>query len=142
MKKALIILCTLVIAFSGHYYSFSQKQIKKPAARTAAKTVSAKAGSSSSKSNSSKAEIEQGKELISKSDCLACHQLQVKVVGPAYSAVAEKYAATDANINMLSEKIIKGGSGVWGPVAMTPHPSVTAADTKKMVKYILSLKAK
>ena len=133
MKKALIILCSVVLASSGHYSSFSQKQIKKSAV---------KVGSSSSKSNSSKADIEQGKELISKSDCLACHQLQVKVVGPAYSAVAEKYAATEANINKLSEKIIKGGSGVWGPVAMTPHPSVTAADTKKMVKYILSLKAK
>ncbi len=126
MKKVSILLCSLVIAGLSNYYSFSQKQTKKPAA----------------KNNSSKAEIEQGKQLISKSDCLACHQLQVKAVGPAYSAVAEKYAASNANINMLSEKIIKGGSGVWGQIPMTPHSSVPVADARKMVKYILSLRSK
>jgi cytochrome c len=132
MKRASILFCSLLIAGTSTYYSIAQT--KKPAAKTTASTAS--------KSTSSKAEIEQGKNLISKSDCLACHQIQVKVVGPAYSAVADKYPATDANITMLSDKIIKGGAGVWGPVPMTPHPTVPVADAKKMVKYVLSLKTK
>lgn len=132
MKRASILFCSLLITGMSNYYSTAQT--KKPAAKAAA--------SSSAKGTSSKADIEQGKNLISKSDCLACHQVQVKVVGPAYSAVADKYPATDANINMLTDKIIKGGSGNWGPIPMTPHPTVPVADAKKMVKYILSLKTK
>lgn len=141
MKKVSVLLCCLVIAGLTNYYSFSQEKTKKSATKTT-KTASAKATSSTAKNNSSKAEIEQGKQLISKSDCLACHQLKVKAVGPAYTAVAEKYTATDANINRLSEKIIQGGSGVWGQIPMTPHPSIPVADARKMVKYILSLNSK
>ncbi|MDB5247751.1 MAG: c-type cytochrome [Segetibacter sp.] len=135
MKKASLLFFSLVICCATNYYSISQT--KKPAAKSKAKSSAAPA-----KSSSSKAEIEQGKNLISKSDCLACHQVQVKVVGPAYSAVAEKYPSTEANIAKLSEKIIKGGSGVWGPIPMSPHPTIPVADAKKMAKYILSLKSK
>lgn len=140
MKKVPVLLFCLLSVTSAHYYSFSQT--KKAAAKTASKTASAKTKSSAVNKTISKADIEEGKNLISKSDCLACHQLQTKVVGPAYAAVAEKYTATDANINKLSEKIIKGGSGVWGTVPMVPHPSVPTADAKKMVEYILSLHSK
>ncbi|HCN83750.1 MAG TPA: cytochrome c class I, partial [Sphingobacteriaceae bacterium] len=45
--------------------------------------------------------------------CLVCHKLNEKLIGPAYSDVAKKYPSTPANINMLADKIIKGGSGVW-----------------------------
>ncbi len=131
MKRASIFFLSLLIAGAGNYYSFSQT--KKPAAKGAA---------SAAKGTSSKADVEQGKNLIAKSDCLACHQVQVKVVGPAYSAVADKYPSSEANITNLANKIIKGGSGVWGPIPMTPHPTVPVADAKKMVKYILSLKTK
>lgn len=81
-----------------------------------------------------------GEGLLKKSDCLACHSVSQKLVGPAYKNVAAKYAATDENIEMLADKIINGGSGVWGAIPMSPHPAVSKADAKEMVKYILSLK--
>jgi len=86
-----------------------------------------------------KKDIEAGKLLVSKSDCFACHKTDGKLVGPSYADVAKKYPATDANIAMLSGKIIKGGSGTWGQIPMAAHPKVTQVDAKKMVKYILSL---
>ncbi|WP_448633459.1 c-type cytochrome [Pedobacter panaciterrae] len=58
----------------------------------------------------------------------------------AYSDVAKKYPATQANVTLLAKKVIKGGSGVWGEIPMAPHPSVTQADAEKIVKYILSTK--
>jgi cytochrome c len=54
--------------------------------------------------------------------------------------VANKYENTDANVKMLAEKIIKGGSGVYSAVPMTPHPALAEADAEQMVKYILLLK--
>jgi len=135
MKKTSILLCSLAIAASTSVYSFSQQQPKKPVAKKTTQTAAAKSGPS-------KQDIEEGKQLLSKSDCLACHQLQVKVVGPAYAAIAEKYPETDANFKHLIEKIIKGGAGVWGQIPMPPHPSLAEADAKKMVSYILSLDAK
>ncbi len=81
-----------------------------------------------------------GEELINKSDCLTCHKVDVKLLGPAYHDVAAKYPATDENIELLAGKIIKGGAGNWGDIPMAPHPSITEGDAKEMVKYILSLK--
>ncbi len=78
--------------------------------------------------------------LIGKSDCLTCHKVREKLIGPAYQDVANKYESTDANITMLASKIIAGGKGVWGEVPMTPHPTVSEADAKQMVKYVLLLK--
>lgn len=88
-----------------------------------------------------KADIEKGKALIGKSDCLACHKIEEKLVGPAYKEVAKKYKPTKANIDLLAGKIVKGGTGVWGQIPMSPHPTVPVADAKKMVVYILSLNA-
>ena len=85
-------------------------------------------------------EVEKGLTLVAKSDCLTCHQVEAASIGPSYSAVAAKYPANDAVIDSLSDKIIKGGSGNWGTVPMTPHPSITKDDAKTMVKYVLSLK--
>ena len=64
----------------------------------------------------------------------------MKVVGPAFKDIAAKYPPTDANIDKLSDKVIKGGSGSWGDIAMTPHASLSKADAKTIVTYILSLK--
>ena len=89
---------------------------------------------------SAKADIEKGKALIAKSDCLACHKTDAKLVGPAYKEVAKKYKPTADNIKKLSEKIIKGGAGVWGQIPMSAHPAITPADAAKMVAYILSVK--
>lgn len=88
----------------------------------------------------SKEDIAQGKILIGESDCLTCHSEQQKLVGPAYIDVAKKYEATSANVDYLSDKILKGGSGVWGEIPMAPHPGLRKEDTKKMAKYILSLR--
>lgn len=85
-------------------------------------------------------DYEKGKNLIAMSDCLACHQVEQKLVGPAYKEVAAKYEMNDKNVTYLSEKIIKGGAGVWGQIPMTPHPDLSQADAKEMAKYILSLR--
>ena len=84
----------------------------------------------------------KGIELIAGSDCLACHKINEKLTGPSYKDVANKYEATEENYSYLAKKIIEGGSGVWGAVAMTPHPGLSEDDAKEMAKYILSLKNK
>ena len=85
------------------------------------------------------ADFSKGKNLIAKSDCLACHKDDTKLVGPAYIDVAKKYPPTEANIAKLADKIIKGGAGAWGQIPMSPHPGVPQNDAREMVKYILSL---
>lgn len=84
--------------------------------------------------------FEKGKNLIAMSDCLACHQVEKRLVGPGYEEVAAKYEMNDKNVDYLAGKIIKGGSGVWGQIPMTPHPDLKQEDAKEMAKYILSLK--
>ena len=77
------------------------------------------------------------------SNCFACHQIDHKLVGPAYDAVAERYRGKGAaTVAMLVKKIKDGGSGNWGDVAMTPHPELSDADITDMVHWILSLKGK
>jgi cytochrome c len=82
----------------------------------------------------------KGAQLIAKSDCLTCHKEDTKLVGPAYADVAKKYKNDDATVDSLANKVIKGGSGKWGDVPMTPHPQIAVNDAKEMVKYILTLK--
>lgn len=79
-------------------------------------------------------------ELIAKSDCLTCHKVHEKLVGPAYADVAQKYPNNEANVSMLAGKIIKGGKGNWGEVPMTAHAAISNEDATTMVQYILSLK--
>jgi len=86
------------------------------------------------------ADNSQGAKLMASSDCASCHREREKLLGPAYVAIAEKYPNTPANITMLGKKIISGGKGNWGDIAMTPHPGLSESDTKEMVKYILTLK--
>ena len=81
-----------------------------------------------------------GEELLKKSGCTACHAVDKKVVGPSYKEVAAKYRGDAKAPAMLAEKVKKGGSGVWGPVPMPPNASVSDADIKTLVTYILSLK--
>ena len=83
-------------------------------------------------------DISVGKSLVEGADCLACHKIDAKLVGPSYQDVAAKY--TDADIDQLATKIIDGGKGVWGEIPMTPHAGMSKENAKKMVKYILSLK--
>lgn len=83
---------------------------------------------------------ERGLELIGASDCTTCHAIDKKLIGPAYTDVAAKYENTPAVVDTLVSKIINGGAGNWGPVAMTPHAELPEADAREMVNYILSLK--
>ena len=80
-----------------------------------------------------------GKTLIEKSDCKACHFTDKKSIGPAFRDVAARYRADANAVASLSDKIIKGGAGVWGETAMSAHPSIGLPEAGQMVKYILSL---
>ncbi|MFW2135900.1 c-type cytochrome [Chryseobacterium sp. TY4] len=81
---------------------------------------------------------EEGKKLVEGTDCLSCHKIDSKLVGPSYHDVAAKY--TEADIDMLANKIIEGGKGNWGEIPMTPHAGLSPENAKLMVKYILSQK--
>lgn len=81
-----------------------------------------------------------GEKLIAKSDCVGCHKLDKKLIGPSYLDIAKKYPSNEKNINYLSGKIIKGGAGVWGTIPMAAHTSLKKNDAKSMASYILSLK--
>lgn len=80
----------------------------------------------------------EGLALIEGADCLTCHKVDAKLVGPSYQEVADKY--TDADIDKLAQKIIDGGVGTWGQIPMTPHAGMSKDNAKKMVEYILTLK--
>lgn len=79
-------------------------------------------------------------DLAQKKGCLACHTVDKKVVGPAYKEVAAKYAGQKDAADKLAQKVIKGGSGVWGPVPMPANVQVNEAEAKQLVQWILSLK--
>lgn len=84
--------------------------------------------------------VAQADEALAKAkNCMACHQVATKVVGPAYKDVAKKYAGDKAAEGKLVDKVMKGGSGVWGTMAM-PANNVTKEEATKLVKWVLSLK--
>jgi len=76
--------------------------------------------------------------LAKKHNCLACHQVDKKVIGPAYKDIAKKYKGQNVAAT-LEQKVKKGGAGVWGPIPMAPNPAVPDADIKKLVDWILKL---
>ena len=79
-------------------------------------------------------------QLAGKKNCLACHQVDRKVVGPAYKDVAAKYAGDKGALDRLARKIVNGGSGVWGPVPMPANPQVSDAEARQLAAWILTLK--
>ena len=79
-------------------------------------------------------------ELAQKKNCLACHATDKKVVGPSYKDVAAKYAGQKDAADKLATKIIKGGSGVWGPVPMPANTQVNEAEAKKLAAWVLTQK--
>jgi cytochrome c len=122
--------------------SSSKKTVDEIKSNTVTTTAAVETSTSTTETKSvvSKADIEKGMTLVGKSDCLTCHKLNEKVIGPAYKEVAKKYANTPANIKMLAGKILKGGSGNWGAIPMTAHATLSQADAELMVNYIMSLK--
>ena len=79
-------------------------------------------------------------DLATKKNCMACHAVDKKLVGPAYKEVAAKYAGQKDAADKLAEKVIKGGVGVWGQVPMPANTQVTPAEAKTLVTWILSTK--
>lgn len=77
-------------------------------------------------------------ELAKSKNCVACHSIERKMIGPAYKAVAERYAKDESATKTLSERVIKGGGGNWGPMPMPPQPSVSPEEAERLVKWILS----
>ena len=104
------------------------------------KTSSTETTTSSETNLSDNPDYAKGLALIAGSDCLTCHKVAEKSIGPAYQEVAAKYENTDDNVEMLAGKIIKGGSGNWGAIPMTAHANLSQEDAEAMVKYILLLK--
>ena len=78
--------------------------------------------------------------LAEQKNCLACHQTDKKLVGPAYKEVAAKYAGQKDAAAKLAEKIQKGGTGVWGQIPMPANPQVNADEAMTLATWILSLK--
>lgn len=79
-------------------------------------------------------------DLAKAKNCMACHAVANKVVGPAFKDVAAKYAGQKDAEAKLSQKIIKGGSGVWGAMPMPANPQVSEAEAKTLTKWILAQK--
>ena len=99
---------------------------------------------------SSNPDYQKGLALIAASDCLTCHKVSEKLVGPAYQDVANKYAGVDTAVTYLAHRVINGVGANdkhnWGSetnnAVMTPHAQVSEADAEQMAKYVLLLKTK
>jgi cytochrome c len=79
-------------------------------------------------------------DLAKAKNCMACHAVANKVVGPAYKDVAAKYAGQKDAEDKLVQKVLKGGSGVWGAIPMPANPQVSEAEAHTLVKWVLSQK--
>ncbi len=78
--------------------------------------------------------------LARKNDCLGCHAIAVKLVGPAYKDVAAKYAGQSEAADRLADSIRNGSVGKWGDIPMPAHPKLSAADAKKLAEWVLKAK--
>jgi cytochrome c len=86
-------------------------------------------------------DYQKGLALEVKQNCKTCHTIDARVTGPSFREIANKYAdAPDTIVSHLANKIIAGGSGVWGEIPMLPHPEISKPDAEAIVKYILLLK--
>jgi cytochrome c len=87
-------------------------------------------------------DYQDGLALEIKNDCKTCHSIDTKITGPSFREIADKYAnAPDTIVSHLANKVISGGSGVWGAIPMLPHANMSKADAEAIVKYILLLKS-
>ncbi len=80
------------------------------------------------------------KDLLQANGCLSCHSVQEKIVGPAFASVAAKYAGQSDAVDTLSQSVRNGSRGKWGRAAMPPHASLSPADLKSLVTWVLSAK--
>ena len=79
-------------------------------------------------------------DLATKKNCMACHAVDKKLVGPAYKDVAAKYAGQKDAVDTLVKKVIAGGSGVWGAIPMPANTQVSEAEARTLVNWVLSQK--
>ncbi len=85
---------------------------------------------------------QKGKVLIAYSDCYQCHREENRAKGPSFSAIAKRYPLQKSYIELLSRKIISGGSGTWGYPVMSAHPKLSETEARSMATYILSMDVK
>lgn len=71
-------------------------------------------------------------------NCMSCHTVDRKVIGPSFKDIAARYKGQEGAADLLAGKILKGGSGVWGPVPMPANTQVSEADAKKLAAWLLS----
>ena len=83
---------------------------------------------------------QDAKALAQSKNCMACHAVDKKLVGPAFKDVAAKYAGQKDAVDKLAVKVIKGSSGAWGPVPMPANPQVSDAEAKTLTTWILAQK--
>jgi cytochrome c len=145
MKKAFFILCiSVAITACGGSSNSSGGADSTKASNQTAKATSSDADTNATKTGTEAAGGEAGSStgvsLMAASDCNTCHKVDTKVIGPAFQDIAAKYPPTEANIDTLANKIIRGGKGNWGDIPMAAHPALAVNDAKEIVKYILSLK--
>ncbi len=79
-------------------------------------------------------------DLAKGKNCMACHAMSSKLVGPAFKDIAAKYAGQKDAEDKLVQKVLKGGSGVWGAVPMPANPQVSEAEARTLVKWVLAQK--
>ena len=79
-------------------------------------------------------------DLAQKKNCMACHAVDKKLIGPGYKEVTAKYAGQKDAADKLAQKIVKGGAGVWGQVPMPANPQVSDAEAKQLAAWVLSVK--
>lgn len=80
-----------------------------------------------------------GQRLIAKNDCKTCHNEKVQTIGPAYKQIAERYPWDETSVTALANKVVAGGTGIWGSQVMSAHPELPVADAREMIRYILKL---
>ncbi|MCU7549030.1 c-type cytochrome [Chitinophagaceae bacterium LB-8] len=136
MKKSFIVFSVLVAMIACN--SSGDKSAEEKTTETPATEQPAEAAPATDLS--SNPDYVKGIELEAKNDCGTCHKIDEKLIGPPFREIAAKYPMTDENLDSLSAKVIRGGTGVWGKVPMTPHPNLSKDDAKAIVKYILLLK--
>src|ERR1700676_4516532 len=123
------------IGYHGTHFSCTDRRLKMKRSWIALAAALSFAGTANAALDSAAADA-----LMKKNGCAACHAIDKKVIGPAYQDVAAKYKGDKDALAKLSDKVKKGGVGVWGQVPMPPNVQVPDADIKDLVGWILTLK--
>lgn len=85
------------------------------------------------------ADAAKAQALLKQHNCIQCHGIDKKIIGPAYTDVAKKYKGQKDAPALLAKRVKEGSKGVWGPVPMPPNAAASDADIKLLVEYVLSL---